>query len=89
MEFKNKYNFLLLGWTNLLQWDRLGTECPGSSSAGRVVGAVEDSDMNRSQQCALAAWQVRAASYREVREKGELGSSQWSMVGGRETTGMS
>ncbi|KAK4828345.1 LOW QUALITY PROTEIN: hypothetical protein QYF61_026006 [Mycteria americana] len=79
LKFKNKYNFLLLGWTNLLQWDRLGTGCLGSSSAGRAVGTVEDSEMNRRQQYAPAAWQVIAASYGEVREKMELGSSQWSV----------
>lgn len=45
--------------------------------------------MNRSQQCILAAWQVIAASYGEIRENVELGSSQWSMMGGWKTTGMS
>lgn len=81
MKFKNKYNFLLLGWTNLLQRDRLGTGYLGSSSAGGAVGAVEASKMRRNQQCTPTAWQVIAASYWEVRENMELGSSQWSMLG--------
>lgn len=53
------------------------------------MGAVEDSEMNRSQQYILAAWQEIAASYRGIRENMELGFSQWSMVGGQETTGTS
>lgn len=78
------YNFLLLGWTNLLEWDRLGTVSMGSSPPGRAVGAVEDSKLNMNQRCSPAG-----ASCWEDGEKMELGSTQHSTLGGWETTSMS
>lgn len=54
LKLKSKYNFLHLGWTNLLEWDSLGTGSMGSSSKGRAVGAVEGSKLNMSQRCTPA-----------------------------------
>lgn len=54
LKLKRKYNFLHLGWTNLLEWDRLGTGSMGSNSKGRAVGAVEGSKLNMNQRCTPA-----------------------------------
>jgi len=88
-EIQEQYNLLHLERANLPLWDGIGNECPGSSSAGRAGGTVEGSEMNRGQQCSPAVWQEIAASYGDVTEKMELGSSQWSIVGEQETIGVS